>query len=173
MLEFLTDREIYDKVICGMVPKAREYLWLGTSDLKDMYVDHHNKMVPFLKVLQELSEKNIAIRLIHAKEPGENFRKDFDCYPLLWKTMERACCPRVHFKCVIVDGRWAYTGSANLTGAGIGAKSSNRRNFENGFLTDEQKIIEKLMDEFDKVWNGSQCKMCGRKTMCGDKIDVL
>ena len=31
--------------------------------------------------------------------------------------MERMLCPRVHFKCVIVDGVKAYFGSANLTGA--------------------------------------------------------
>lgn len=45
--------------------------------------------------------------------------------------MERMLCPRVHFKCIIVDGVKAYFGSANLTGAGMGAKSEKKRNFEN------------------------------------------
>lgn len=31
-------------------------------------------------------------------------------------------CPRVHFKSVIVDGRFVFSGSANLTDAGMGAK---------------------------------------------------
>lgn len=31
----------------------------------------------------------------------------------------------------------AYIGSANLTGAGIGMKSAQRRNFEAGILTNE------------------------------------
>ena len=51
--------------------------------------------------------------------------------------MERMLCPRVHFKCIIVDGVKAYFGSANLTGAGMGAKSEKKRNFENGVLTDK------------------------------------
>ena len=41
--------------------------------------------------------------------------------------VERILCPRVHFKSVIVDGRFAYSGSANLTGAGMGAKSKEKR----------------------------------------------
>ena len=58
-----------------------------------------------------------------AKDPGPNWRDDFDRYPTLWTAMERMLCPRVHFKCIIVDGVKAYFGSANLTGAGMGAKS--------------------------------------------------
>jgi len=40
-------------------------------------------------------------------------REDFDRYPRLFTRMERVLCPRVHFKCVIIDGRLAYFGSAN------------------------------------------------------------
>jgi len=40
-------------------------------------------------------------------EPGANFRKSFDKYPLLWKNMERQLCPRVHFKHIIIDGKIA------------------------------------------------------------------
>ena len=36
--------------------------------------------------------------------------------------MELQICPRCHWKMVIVDGRLGYTGSANFTGAGLGAK---------------------------------------------------
>ena len=61
-------------------------------------------------------------------------------------------CPRVHFKCIIVDGRKAYFGSANLTGAGMGAKSERKRNFENGVLTDDPSLVEPLVEQFDSVW---------------------
>ena len=120
--ELITDTEIYERVILDRIPKARHFLWLGTSDLKDLHVDKKGKMVPFLEILSDLIKKNVSIRLIHAKEPGPNFRKDFDRYPNLITGMERILCPRIHFKSVIVDGRFAYTGSANLTGAGMGAK---------------------------------------------------
>ena len=47
----------------------------------------------------------------------ESFGGNLDRYPCLFTRMERVLCPRVHFKCVIIDGRLAYFGSANLTGA--------------------------------------------------------
>ena len=36
--EFITDREIYRRVILEMVPQARAFLWLATADLKDLYI---------------------------------------------------------------------------------------------------------------------------------------
>lgn len=68
--------------------------------------------------------------LIHAKEPGQIFREEFDRYPILSKRLESALCPRIHFKMMIFDLDEVYVGSANLTGAGIGMKSAKTRNFE-------------------------------------------
>lgn len=125
MTAFLSDREIYERVICGMVPQAKERLWVATADIKDMYVDTGGRdMVPFLEVLDGMLKRGVELRLIHAKEPGQNWRDGFDRYPDLWQGMERMLCPRVHFKCIIIDGRKAYFGSANLTGAGMGAKDA-------------------------------------------------
>ena len=173
MLEFITDRKIYEKVICEHVPKTRRFLWLATADLKDLHVDKHGKMVPFLEVLSDLVAKHIEIRLLHAKEPGRLFRRDFDRYPNLIDGIERILCPRVHLKSVIIDGEFAYTGSANLTGAGVGAKSADRRNFEAGIITDDQDIVSKIMDQFDKIWRGEHCRECKRKKFCADYKDLL
>ena len=82
--------------------------------------------------------------------------------------MERMLCPRVHFKCIIVDGVKAYFGSVNLTGAGMGAKSERQRNFENGVLTDDPALVEPLVEQFDSVWRGDFCRGCGRRDFCGD-----
>ena len=165
-MEFITDREIYEKVIVGRVPGARRFVWLATADLKDLYVDKGRKMVPFLEVLSDLIGKQVEVRLLHAKEPGPAFREDFDRYPNLIKGLERILCPRVHFKSIVVDGEFAYTGSANLTGAGVGAKSVDRRNFEAGIITSDGELIEKIMAQFDAVWMGMCCKGCKRKEYC-------
>ena len=155
---FVQDRMIYTEVIAKLVPQTQKRLWIATADIKDMYVSHNGSMVPFLKILAELIGKGVEIRLIHAKEPGQPFREDFDRYPRLHRYLERVLCPRVHFKCIIIDGKHAYFGSANLTGAEMGAKSENRRNFENGILTDGQTLIEPLSEQFDSVWRGANCK---------------
>ena len=173
MLEFIADMEIYNKVICEQIPRAKRFVWLATADLKDLYVDKHGKMVPFLEVLSDLVFRDIEIRLLHAKEPGPAFRRDFDKYVNLIKGMERILCPRVHVKSVVVDGEFAYTGSANLTGAGMGAKSAEKRNFEAGIITDDKAIVEKIMEQFDKIWMGSYCRECKRKEFCADYKDFL
>lgn len=105
------------------------------------------------------------MRLIHAKEPGPNFREDFDRYPVLFTELERVLCPRVHFKIILFDLRLAYIGSANLTGAGLGMKSSRNRNFEAGILTDYPALVE-AANQFDAVWAGFKCKDCGRWRYC-------
>ena len=169
MTTFLSNREIYERVIRDAVPLARERLWIATADIKDMYVDAGGRdMVPFLQVLDGMLKRGVELRLIHAKEPGPNWREDFDRYPGLWSGMERMLCPRVHFKCVIADGSRAYFGSANLTGAGMGAKSVRKRNFENGILTDDPSLLEPLAGQFDAVWRGDFCRGCGRRGFCGD-----
>ena len=179
MTTFLSNREIYESVICGIVPQVRERLWIATADIKDMYVPPSlatetrrggREMVPFLEVLDGMLKRGVELRLIHAKDPGPNWRDDFDRYPDLWTGMERMLCPRVHFKCIIVDGRKAYFGSANLTGAGMGAKSERKRNFENGVLTDDPTLVEPLVEQFDSVWRGDFCRDCGRRAFCGDPV---
>ena len=86
MIGFISNREIYEQVIRDRVPLAKKRLWIATADIKDMYVDSSGRdMVPFLEVLSELVARGIEIRLIHAKEPGPNFREDFDQYPRLFR----------------------------------------------------------------------------------------
>ena len=169
MTTFLSDRAIYETVIRDAVPQARERLWIATADIKDMYVETGGRdMVPFLAVLDRMRKHGVGIRLIHAKEPGPNWREDFDRYPGLWTGMERMLCPRVHFKCILIDGRLAYFGSANLTGAGMGAKSGRKRNFENGVWTDDPALVCAQEEQFDAVWRGDFCRYCGRRDFCGD-----
>ena len=173
MLDFVTDRDIYEQVIRDRIPKARRFLWIATSDLKDLHVDKGRRMVPFLENLSDLADKQVEIRLLHAREPGPAFRRDFDKYPNLIDGMERILCPRVHLKAVVVDGRFAYTGSANLTGAGMGAKSEHKRNFESGIITNDETIVTKVMEQFDNIWRGTHCPQCQRKQFCADYKDIL
>jgi phosphatidylserine/phosphatidylglycerophosphate/cardiolipin synthase-like enzyme len=171
MTEFVSDRQIFERVIRDLVPQVERQLWIATADIKDMYTEHPGKgrkMIPFLEVLADLIARGVEVRLIHAKEPGPAFREDFDKYPLLIDGLERMLCPRVHFKCVICDSKIAYLGSANLTGAGMGAKSVKRRNFENGVLTDSSALLAPLIEQFDAVWRGDYCADCDRKEHCND-----
>ena len=168
-IKYIQNEQHYTEVI-SRVATVKQSLWIGTADIKDLYVMKGKEGVPFLSVLAELLKKGVDVRLIHAKEPGAMFREDFDRYPILAAELERVCCPRVHFKLMIFDTETAYIGSANLTGAGMGMKSENRRNFEAGILTDDTEFVEAAINQFDKVWMGAYCKSCGRKDVCIDRI---
>ena len=169
MIEYIADKEHYTKVLT-LCEKVKHDLWIGTADLKDLYVEGGKEVVPFLSVLDKLLKRGVDVRLLHAKEPGEKFREDFDKYPGLWNKLERRLCPRVHFKIMIFDCATAYIGSANLTGAGMGMKGDNSRNFEAGILTDEPELVRQAMQQFDEVWMGLHCTKCLRRKYCGDPI---
>ena len=101
MTTFLSNRSIYTSVVCSLVPQAMERLWIATADIKDMYVEPPSQvtevrssgrdMVPFLEVLDGMVKRGVEVRLIHAKDPGPNWRDDFDRYPTLWTAMGFAC----------------------------------------------------------------------------------
>ena len=172
MTELILNRQHYTRLSLEEVPAAKKFLWLATADLKDLHVSRGRRFVPFLGVLAELVARGVYVRLLHAKEPGPRFREDFDRYPELLhpELFERVLCPRLHTKAVLVDGRLAYVGSANLTGAGIGAKNEHRRNFEAGILTDEPGLVQPLMEELDLLWMGGHCGACQRRSVCPDPI---
>ena len=169
MLNYIPNSGHYNEVLSRVI-HVKQSLWIGTADIKDLYIEEKGKTVPFLAVLAKLIKKSVAVRLIHAKEPGPAFREDFDKYPVLYEGLERVLCPRVHFKMMVFDGKEAYIGSANLTGAGIGMKAESTRNFEAGILTDDPEIVEQAMNQFDEVWMGKHCRTCKRRDFCPDPI---
>ncbi|MEA1873401.1 MAG: phospholipase D-like domain-containing protein [Bacteroidota bacterium] len=169
MLQYIKNKEHYETVLKACY-QAKHTLWIGTADIKDLHVSYRGGFSPFLQVISDLIKKGIAVRLIHAKEPGPNFRKDFDKFPALIQGLERMLCPRVHFKLIIIDMQTVYIGSANLTGAAMGAKSVDKRNFEAGIFTDSPELLDSATRQFDEVWMGKHCKTCSRTAYCGDKV---
>jgi phosphatidylserine/phosphatidylglycerophosphate/cardiolipin synthase-like enzyme len=166
------NQETYQAVLQEIVPTAKKLLWLVTADLKDLHVGKGKKFVPFLQILAGKISEGVEVRLIHAKEPGPRFRADFDRFPDLIESdlFSRILCPRMHMKCIIADGRLAYIGSANLTGAGLGAKSDHRRNFEAGIVTEDRSLIAPLMTFLDTFYLGDPCLKCHRRDVCPDPI---
>jgi phosphatidylserine/phosphatidylglycerophosphate/cardiolipin synthase-like enzyme len=82
-------------------------------------------------------------------------------------------CPRTHLKLVIVDGRDLYLGSANWTGAGLGAKHEERRNFELGLLTQDERLVDAAQDAYERIWRGGECANCRMREVCPMPLDVL
>jgi phosphatidylserine/phosphatidylglycerophosphate/cardiolipin synthase-like enzyme len=174
MERLVLNEEIYAETVLRAMPAAERFLWMATADLKDMHVPVSAKRFDSVAALWAgLVRQGVEIRLIHAKEPGPLFRKDFDRFPELTGSgrFERILCPRNHAKIILVDGIWAFVGSANLTGAGLGAKSPERRNFEAGVIPTDPEAIRRLMEFFDALFLGDLCKGCGRREVCADPVE--
>ena len=137
MTFYISNTDHYKEVL-SRVQSVKHTLWIGTADIKDLYVEVGKDKKPFLALIAQLIRSGVEVRLIHAKEPGPNFREDFGKYPVLYDRLERVLCTRVHFKMLVFDGKEVCVGSANLSGAGIGMKAETTRNFEAGILTDDQ-----------------------------------
>jgi len=173
MDRLVLNEAIHEAVFHELIPSARRYVWIATADLKDLHLRRTaRRFDTFLALFDDLVSDGIEIRLVHAKEPGPRFRADFDRFPSLLESerFERVLCPRNHMKCVIVDGARAFLGSANLTGAGMGAKSPHRRNFECGMILESAETVEPLVEQFDTLFMGEWCRRCERRDVCPDPI---
>ncbi|WP_163783552.1 phospholipase D-like domain-containing protein [Myxococcus vastator] len=169
--ELLSGSALYREVVLEKLLHARESVWMATANVKAMFVEHGGRFVPLVDVLDTLAARGVALRLLHAELPSRPFRAAFDRRArLVAGGLSLKVCPRVHFKAVVVDGAWAYLGSANLTGAGLGAKGDSARNFELGFVTEDFDVIDRVTALYEAVWSGAECRACKLRAVCPDPI---
>jgi phosphatidylserine/phosphatidylglycerophosphate/cardiolipin synthase-like enzyme len=169
---FLQGRALYEEVIRDGVLQAKRSVWIATANLKELYVEGPGLRRRYRSILEtfgELAERGVDLRILHATPPSRRFRAAFDRRPKLVRGgLRLKHCPRVHLKAVIVDGERLYLGSANLTGAGLGAKGDDRRNFEVGFVTEEPRLLDEVQTVFDELWRGGPCDACAVRDLCPD-----
>jgi hypothetical protein len=171
--DLLVGEELYRQVVLERMASARESVWISTANLKAMYVelDGDGEFHPVVELFGRLAARGVELRVLHAELPSRPFRAAFDKRRKLVRGgMTLKICPRVHFKCVLVDGAWVYLGSANLTGAGLGAKDEHRRNFELGFVTEDFDVIDRVTALYESVWGGAECGPCRVRESCPDPL---
>jgi len=130
--------------------------------------------VSVLTKLDELAARGVELRLLHAEIPSRPFREELAHHPrLVAGGLALRRCPRVHMKAVIVDGGLLYLGSANWTGAGLGAKGSGRRNFETGIVTDDAQLLDQIQSIYERIWSGGECAACKLRDVCPGPLSEL
>ena len=179
-VELVMDEDHLRRVVIDGMLKATVSLDIMTADFKAMLVPppgiaagggRRGRSAPsIVQHLVKLAQKGVEVRLMHAGVPsGPALRELKKLLPKLKAdggSLVIRRCPRLHTKAVIVDACAMYIGSANLTGAGLGAKSADRRNFEMGIWTHASSLIDPVMQEFNMLWEGQRCEGCQRKDVC-------
>ncbi len=165
--ELVLNAEHFDTVVVRGMLKATGSIEVMTADLKAMLVPQagQRNAPSIIEHWAKLAKQGVEIRVLHAGVPtGPTLKaiKKIGNLPNL--TLRR--CPRVHSKTVVVDAAACYLGSANITGAGLGAKGPHKRNMEMGVWSTAETIVEAVQDEFNRVWEGNACEGCLRKDVC-------
>lgn len=69
MLTYISNSVHYKEVFLR-VTHVKHMLWIGTADIKDLYIEIGKEKKPFLTLIAMLIRRGVEVRLIHAKEPG-------------------------------------------------------------------------------------------------------
>lgn len=184
-LELIAGRGHYERVIRAVL-QAHTSVWIATANVKELMVEdgraapgrrrsvRRSSYVSVLARLDELAARGVEIRLLHAELPSRPFREQLAQHPrLVAGGLALRRCPRVHLKAVIVDGELLYLGSANWTGAGLGAKGTGRRNFEIGIVTDDALLLDQVQSLYERIWTGGECASCKLRDECPGPLSEL
>lgn len=166
-VELIVDQQHFKRVVLDGILKAKVSVDISTADFKAMLIPtpSSGRRAPSIVThLSRLADRGVEVRVLHAGVPSGPALQELKKHrpPLL--SIRR--CPRLHAKAVIIDAAAMYMGSANLTGAGLGAKGDTRRNIEWGVWTQSADLIDDVMTEFNRLWEGDRCTNCGRKDIC-------
>jgi phosphatidylserine/phosphatidylglycerophosphate/cardiolipin synthase-like enzyme len=176
----VADVEHYDQVILGALSQARVSVWIGTANVKDIRLEApigtraraRGQYQSITERLTELVRRKVEVRILHGGIPSRPFRESLaQSAELVRPRFEMRHCPRVHLKMIAVDGAYLYLGSANFTGAGLGAKGEGRRNFELGLSTDDHLLLDATQARFERIWRGAECGSCRLRSECPLPLD--
>lgn len=172
--QLISQREMYQKVVLDGILKARRRVSIATATIKNLYVEGTTGYVSILKGFERLCLEGVEVRILHSGVPSGPFLEEIkDSLLIEMKGFTMRLCPRVHFKIAVIDEEWAYLGSANLTGAGIGAKGEHKRNFENGIITRDADTVDYMLDQFNHIWHGRECEPCERREHCPVPLEEI
>ena len=165
-VELVANEGHFRRVVLEGILTAKVSIDIATADFKAMLVprEGRRRAPSIVEIFRNLAEGGVEIRLLHSGTPSEPALRELKRALPERLTIRR--CPRLHAKAVVVDCCAMYLGSANLTGAGLGAKSDGKRNFELGIWTTSSSLIDGALEHFNALWEGRRCEGCRRKEVC-------
>jgi len=135
----------------GGLASVREEILIATANLKMTLVPGLDGVYQSTaQLFQSLLKRGVRIRVLCSSvsgdiENGTGFAGSMIDERLLEENrFSLFALKRNHAKVFVLDKRVGIFSSANLTGAGVGAKSTERRNFELGAMTDHPVLVAEM-----------------------------
>ena len=156
-VSYIADEEHYTQVFKRMA-EVKYSLKIATANLKNFNVpvmlDDEIKFIPVCEFFLSLVENGVHVQVVCMK-PFDFYNKAKDTCPRLLDNplFELRYNGHNHMKIFIFDDESAYIGSANITSAAIGKRSTRHRNYEAGMLVWGNSILQDPLNHFERVWN--------------------
>ena len=154
---YVADEEHYTKVFKRM-SEVKRSLKIATANLKNFNViirsDDGDEPLRLCDFFLSLVERGVHVQVVCMKPFGFYLYSKENCPQLLENPLfELRYNGHNHMKVFVFDDECAYIGSANITSAAIGKRTSGSRNHEAGMLVWGPNMIQAPLSHFERVWN--------------------
>lgn len=153
-ISYIADEEHYTDVFKRMA-EVKHSLKIATANLKNFNVSIEDKNESFqiCEFFLSLVKRGVHVQVVCMKPFGFYNYTIENCPQLLENPLfDLRYNEHNHMKVFIFDDECAYIGSANITSAAIGKRSTKQRNYEAGMLI-WGSIIQDPLNHFERVWN--------------------
>jgi phosphatidylserine/phosphatidylglycerophosphate/cardiolipin synthase-like enzyme len=155
--------QIFNSIINEGLLQAKKTVWLVSAKTTDFIIKNprSKEALNFSQKLVQMRNWGVTIRLLLSpKERKRSLYQKLKTEP----NISFKFCYNIHMKAIIIDERWMYFGSANLTGAGLGSRTrEGRNNFETKVVTLDQNVIQSTVKLLESIWDGKECTNCYQK----------
>lgn len=143
--------------ILHLFQKASVEVCIASSTLRDFVVFNYMKSSTclFSAYVNMLRTRGINISILTT--PKMLFSRFVG---RLHPTIEVSACARNHLKMICIDNKYLYMGTANMTPSAVGLRSEKKRNFEIGFITNDNTTVRFCRSLFEAIRTGNYCKQC-------------
>ena len=154
---YIQDVEHFTTVLPKMA-EVKSSLKIATADLQNVsvpvQVKGESKMIKLCDLFLSLVERGVHVQVVSMKPLGFYNTIKNSCPQLLDHPLfELRRNEHNHMKVFIFDNECAYFGSANITSAAVGRRTSKQRNYEAGMLVWGTNLMKEPLQHFDTSWN--------------------
>ena len=143
---------------------AKRSVWIATANLKELMVEgpvlalgrRRNSYRSVLEAFDELAQRGVELRILHASLPSRPFRDEFDRHQrLVSGGLQLRMCPRVHLKTVIVDARVLVSRQRQLDRRRPRRQGRGPAQLRARHRQRRRALLDQVQALYEQIWSGA------------------